>query len=154
VPASDDRADQTQVVRTLSFDNYNLVSGETTIISILPTNTKVKKGQLVCELDPARIKDQLADHKLESTAANAALQNATLTREVAEIAVKEYKEGVFKQDKLTILGELRLALSDMSRALDRVDWAGQMHAKGFQTQSQKANEDLALEKAFLRLQQA
>jgi RNA polymerase sigma factor (sigma-70 family) len=153
VPASDDRADQSQVVRTLSFDNYNLVSGETTIISVLPTNSKVKKGQLVCELDPAAIKNRLANHKLATTSAEAAYQNARLTREVAEIAVKEYKEGIFKQDTLTILGELKLALSDMSRAIDRLEWAGQMHSKGFLTKQQKDSEDVALEKAFLAMQQ-
>ena len=53
-PAPDDRPDRVQVVRSLSFDNYNLVPGETTILSILPANVRVKKGQLVCELDPAR----------------------------------------------------------------------------------------------------
>ena len=95
-PGSEDRADRAQVVRSLSFDNYNLVPGETTILSILPANVKVKKGQLVCELDPARIKDRLANQKITTRAAEAAYQNARLTLEVAEIAVKEYTEGILQ----------------------------------------------------------
>jgi multidrug resistance efflux pump len=67
---------------------------------------KVKKGQLVCELDPARIKDQQARQRTKTRAAEVAYGNARLTREVAEIAVTEYTEGIFKQDMQTVLGEL------------------------------------------------
>ena len=97
------------MVRSLSFDNYNLVPGETTIISILPANVRVKKGQLVCELDPAQIKDRLANQKTTARAAEAAYHNAKLTREVAELAIAEYTEGIYKQDMETVLGELKLA---------------------------------------------
>ena len=149
-PGPNDRADRAQVVRSLSFDNYNLVRGETTIISILPANMKVKKGQLVCQLDPARIKDRLANQKITTRAAEAAYQNAKLTREVAEIAVTEYTEGIYKQDMQTVLGELKLAASDLSRAIDRVDWATQMYFKRHLTKEQMTAEDLALQEGFLR----
>ena len=59
----------------------------------------MKKGELVCELDSASLSDQLTNQKIATQGAEAAYQNAKLTREVAEIAVKEYVEGIFKQDK-------------------------------------------------------
>ena len=154
VPKSDDRTDRAQVVRSLSFDNYNLIEGETTIISILPANAKVKKGQLVCELDSAGIKDRLTNQKLTTRAAEAAYQMARLTREVAETAVTEYKDGIFKSDMQTVFGELKLAASDLTRAIDRVEWAGRMHAKGYVAKRQLTSEDLALRKAFFALEQA
>ena len=50
--------------------------------------------------------------------ATAEYQNAKLSREVAEIAVLEYKEGIFKQDLDTVKGELALAESDLNHARD------------------------------------
>jgi HlyD family secretion protein len=155
-PASrpDDRADRAQVVQSLSFDNYNLVPGETTIISILPANAKVKKGQRVCELDPSGINDRLANQKTRTQAAEAAYQNAKLTREVAEIAVTEYTEGIHKQDMETVLGELKLAAADLTRVIDRVDWASRMYAKGYASKAQVSAEDIALQKAVFAVEQA
>ena len=141
-PGSADRAEQTQVVRSLSYDNYNLVHGETTILSILPANVRVKKGQLVCELDPAGLKSSLAFQQTKTKRAEANYSNARLSREVAEIAVKEYTEGILQQDQQTILGELKLAVSDLSRSVDRVEWASRMHAKGYVTKEKVTAEDL------------
>jgi HlyD family secretion protein len=87
------------------------VEGSTTIISILPEGSKVKKGDLVCELDSAALKDQLLNQKIKSQAAFAAYENAKLAREVAEIALKEYKEGIYLQDQATLRGGIKLAES-------------------------------------------
>ena len=57
-----------------------LIEGGTTIMSILPEGTKVKKGDLVCELDSASLKDQLTNQKIASQGAEAALQNAKIAR--------------------------------------------------------------------------
>lgn len=43
-------------------------------------------------------------------------ENAKLTREVAEIAVVEYTEGILKHDRDTLKVELTLAESDLQRA--------------------------------------
>jgi HlyD family secretion protein len=53
---------------------------------------------------------------LQSAAAD--YENAKLTREVAEIAVVEYTEGIFKQDLDTVKGELALAESDLNHTRD------------------------------------
>src|SRR5271165_6305869 len=85
-----------------------LVEGSTTIISIVAEGTPVKKGDLVCELDSASLKDQLTNQQIATQSAEASYQNAKLTREVAEIAVREYEEGLYKQDLATSLGEISL----------------------------------------------
>ena len=61
------------------------------------------------------------DHRAEYCA-EAAYQQSKLTREVAEIAVTEYVEGVYKQEKETIQGEIALAKSELKRAEDRLEW--------------------------------
>jgi HlyD family secretion protein len=53
------------------------------------------------------------------TSAKANYENAQLTREVAEIAVVEYTEGILKQDIATFEGEIILARFDLKRATER-----------------------------------
>ena len=60
---------------------------------IMPEGTRVKKGELVCELDSAALRDQLDNQKIATKSAEADFENAKLTREVAEIAVVEYEEA-------------------------------------------------------------
>ena len=120
-------------------DAYCQVEGQTTIIMIKPEGTPVKKGEIVCQLDSAALSDQLVNQKITTKSAEANHENAKLTREVAEIAVVEYEEGIFKQDFATVEGEIKLAESDLSRSEDRLDWARRMFDKGYVS---KATVDL------------
>jgi len=135
-------------------DAYCLVEGSTTIIHIEPEGTRVKKGQLVCELDSAALNDQLVNQRITTESAKANYSNATLTREVAEIAVVEYVEGIFVQDKATAEGEIKLAESDLSRAEDRLDWARRMFEKGYVSLATKNSEELTLKRARFALEQS
>ncbi len=135
-------------------DAFCNVEGGTSIIMIKPEGTQVKKDELVCELDSAALRDSLTNQQITTKSADANFRNATLTREVAEIAVREYVEGIYKQDLATVEGEIKLAESELSRALDRVDWAQRMFVKGYVSMAQKVSEDLALKKARFSLEQA
>ncbi len=130
------------------------VEGSTTIISILAEGNRVKKGDLVCELDSASLNDSLTNQKIATQGAEASFQNAKLTREVAEIAVKEYEEGIFLQDEATCKGEIKLAESDLARSADRVDWASRMYEKGYVSKAAKVSEELNFQKAKFALEQA
>ena len=81
----------------------------------------VKKGELVGELDSSWLRDLLINQKIATKQAEAAYQNAKLTREVAEIAVKEYEEGIYLQDRATIQGEIKLAESANQKAKARLE---------------------------------
>jgi hypothetical protein len=97
---------------------------------------------------------RLRAQQLATRKAKAAYEIARLNREVAEIAVIEYQEGIFAQDLATIEGEIKLAESDLARARDRVEWARRMHKKGFLDLTAKVSEELALKKATFALEQA
>lgn len=97
------------------------VEGQTTIISLVPEGRVVKKGDLVCELDSAGLRDQLVNQEIAEQRASAAYQNAKLSREVAEIAVAEYVEGIFKQDLYTLKSEIAGAEAAIQKAEDRLD---------------------------------
>ncbi len=135
-------------------DAYCLVEGTTTIIMILPEGTRVKKDELVCELDSATLRDNLVNQKITTESAEANFKNATLTREVAEIAVTEYVEGIFVQDWATAEGEIKLAESDLSRSEDRLDWATRMFVKGYVSKASAVSEQLNLQKARFAKEQA
>ncbi len=76
----------------------------------------VKKGDIVCELDAAALRDQLTNQRIATQGAEAAYQNAKLAREIAQLAVKEYQEGSYPLDKVAILGEIKLAESGVQKA--------------------------------------
>ncbi len=135
-------------------DSLCEVEGGTTIIKILPEGTKVKEGDLVCELDSASLKDALTTQKITTTQADASYQQAKLVREVAEYAVREYVEGVFKQDEATAKGEIALAKSDLERAIDRLDWSTKMLKKGYVSRRQQVADKLSKDRAVFDLEQA
>src|SRR5271157_4011375 len=101
------------------------VEGSTTIISILSEGTKVKKGDLVCELDSASLNDSLTNQKIATQGA-----------------------------KATCEGEIKLAQSDLARSADRVDWAVRMYEKGYVSKAAKVSEELNFQKANFALEQA
>ncbi len=91
------------------MDLMCLIEGSTTIIKIVPEGSRVKKGDLVCELDSASLRDQLVNQRITTQAAESTCRNARLSREIAETALKEYQDGVYPLNKATILGEIKLA---------------------------------------------
>jgi RNA polymerase sigma factor (sigma-70 family) len=103
-----------------SQDVYSQVEGRTTIISILPEGTSVKKGQLVGELDSSVLQDRLRNQRIATLASQALHQSAQRNREVAQIAVSAYVEGSYKQELETVLGEITAARSAIPNAETRL----------------------------------
>jgi len=135
-------------------DVMSEVEGSTTIIKILPEGSRVRKGELVCELDSASLKDQLTNQRITVQQAEAAYQNSKLTREVAEIAKDEYLEGTYMQDIRQAEGERALAETEMLRAKDRLGWANEMFKKGYLSSTQKVAEVANLQRATFNKEQA
>ncbi|CAN5909502.1 hypothetical protein BH23PLA1_BH23PLA1_16730 [soil metagenome] len=130
------------------------VEGQTTIISILPEGTRVERYQLVCELDDAALRDQLANQQIAKERAKADFENARKTFEVKEIDVKEYIGGIYPQELKTIEGEIKLNQSELARAEDRLKWSDDMVKLGYITVAQNIADRFDLQKAEFNLQQA
>lgn len=135
-------------------DAVNEVEGMTTIISILPEGTRVKKGELVCELDSAALRDSLVNQEISTKRAEADLEQAKKTLLVAEIAVKEYLEGTFPQDVQSAEGAIKLAEADLVRAQERLEWSNRMLAIGYVTASQNQSDKLTLQKSEFSVKEA
>jgi HlyD family secretion protein len=102
-------------------DLYCTVEGQSRILSLVPEGRAVKQGDLVCELDSSGLRDQLVNQEIAEQRSSAAYLNAKLSREVAEIAVAEYVEGIFKQDLYTLKSEIAGAEAAIQKAEDRLE---------------------------------
>src|SRR5262249_21095931 len=71
-------------------DVYCRVEGSVQIIFVLPEGKRVRKDELICELDSAVLWDALTTQKIASRRAEAEMKQARLTVEVYQISVKEY----------------------------------------------------------------
>jgi HlyD family secretion protein len=150
--AQDRKAEEPDAAKGVNV--FNPVEGRATIILSKPEGAAVKKGEVVCELDSLPLRDRLTNQVIIIAGAEADFENAKLTREVAEMAVTEYTEGVYKQDRQTIEGELALAQSDRQRAEDRVVWAKRMFNKGLVAQGALTSDELRLKKSIFTEEQA
>ncbi len=102
-------------------DLYSNVEGQTTIIQLVPEGTKVTKGDLICKLDSAALRDRLVNQRITTEAAKATYQNAKLASEVADLAVKEYTEGILNQEMSTAKAEIASSRAAIQRAESRLE---------------------------------
>ena len=68
-----------------------------------------------------RTLDAIVNQEIKVKSEEAAYENAKLAREVAEIAIVEYTEGIYRQVEATLKGELVLAEAGPPRAEDWVE---------------------------------
>jgi RND family efflux transporter MFP subunit len=92
------------------------VEGGSTILRIVREGSRVKKGDLLCELESARPKEQLINQTIARKQAEANYQNARLAREVAEIAVAEYEQGIYPADQKTLRDQIATAQAAVPKA--------------------------------------
>jgi hypothetical protein len=84
----------------------------------------------------------VVSHGLKVESAKANYHNAQLKREAAEITLKEYEEGNFKQEKASAEGELKLAEFQLRKAEPLIGRAKERLAK-IQQGSKNTTTDLA-----------
>lgn len=70
--------------------------------------------------DARNLGDELTNRQIEQQGKESKYQQAKLTREVAEIMVREYEQGDSVSDRARIEGEVRLAESDVARSKERI----------------------------------
>ncbi len=137
-----------------STEVFNPVEGRIAVLSIQPDGARVEKGDVFCELDPSEWQERRASQETAIKGAEAELEGARLAREVAEMAVNEYVDGIFPQEFNHTAGEIKLAESKLSRSEDHVDWCRRMYDKGYVSLYEKITDELALKKAQYDLEQA
>jgi RNA polymerase sigma factor (sigma-70 family) len=92
------------------------VEGSTAILSIKPEGSAVKKGELICELDSAALRDQLLNQQLTEKQSETDYRRAQFARDTAELALREFSDGTSPRERAQLKGEMRLAQSAIERA--------------------------------------
>lgn len=128
--------------------------GSTRIISIVKEGTRVKKGDVVCELDSAAFRDELQAQEIRWAKAKAAVEQVQATLEVNEITLIEYRDGILQQDKELIRQYLSTCEVDTDRAKRNLQWSRETAAKKFRTPAQVQADELALQRSETALREA
>jgi HlyD family secretion protein len=129
-------------------------------VSKRPTTTTTQAPQPnVAKKAPAEPKTTTTEAMLRaqrrtSRRAKAHFEMAAAARELAEIAVEEYRDATYPNDLATVEGEVKLAESALKVAEDRVDAAERALKKGTLLLESKVSEELMLKKARFYLVQA
>jgi hypothetical protein len=133
---------------------FAAVEGRTAVVFALPNGARVKKEELVCELDATALKEQRAHQELIVAGAEAALRGARLAREAAEAALTEYLDGAFKQSLEMVQSEIALAMAEQKRAEDRVVWSDRMYEKGYVSKAENIADKINLQQKVFAYEQA
>ena len=89
---------------------------------------------------------RVEQHKAEEVQTDTALQSA-------ELALREYRDGLPAHDVTGMQGRIALAEADMKAASNRLAWSERMATKGYASLRQVASDREALLSSTLRLRQ-
>jgi HlyD family secretion protein len=128
--------------------------GASTVISVVPDGTMVKKGDVLCELDASEYVEMLRQQKMTVKRVQADHRQAELDLDVARMAVTEFKEGVLVEALKELKGVIVLNESAWQRSRDRLKWAYRMLDKGYVPASQYTSEQFNERRASILLQQS
>jgi len=125
--------------------------GASTVLWLIDEGTDVKKGDVLCRLDASDYEEVYRQQQIKNQQAEAILKQGRLNFEVAELAVRQFREGLLKQDVEAFEGGIALAESELERSTDRYRWTEAMLKKGYVALSQKAVADRSTRLARLNL---
>jgi len=100
---------------------YSSVEGPTTIITLVPDGSTVKRGEVVCELDSASLRDRLVNQQITTKSAEANFQNARLERASAEFSLQSYVDDLFPREQREAEGDMKIAQAELALAEEQRD---------------------------------
>jgi len=140
----------------------NEVEGRTSIISLIPEGTRVKKGDLLVELDASTMADAQIDQEIRVQSAYAALikaeenlavvQNqaisdvnlAQLRLDFAIQDLDQYKAGRFPNEETAAKNKITLAQEELTRAEDANKWSEELFRQKYISKTELLADRLAV----------
>jgi HlyD family secretion protein len=148
----------------------NEVEGRTSIISLIPEGTRVKKGDLLVELDASSLEDQKIDQEIRVQNAEASyisskenlavhenqaksdVELAKLTLEFARQDLEKYIQGEYPYELDKAEAEITLAEEELTRAKETLKWSQQLYDEKYISQTELRADQIAEKKKALDLQ--
>jgi HlyD family secretion protein len=150
----------------------NGVEGRTSITYIVPEGTRVKKGDLLVQLDVSNLSDSKIDQEILVKNAEAAFINAketliittsqaqsdvdlaTLTLVFAKQDLEKYLKGQYPNDLKAAQGKIRLNEEELTRAQDTYSWSKKLFDEKYLSLTQLQADQLAQSRAEVNLEVA
>jgi len=126
-------------------------SGAAQVLEVIEEGKRVKKEDILCRLSSTDYEEMVRTQLMKTEQAGAALEQAQLSFDVAELAVSEYRDGLRRQSVQEMEGQIALAESDLERATDRLRWTKNMLVKGYVPVAQRATAERTVAQLRLKL---
>lgn len=148
------------------------VEGKTTILYIIPEGTKVKKGELLVELDASRLLDNRIDRQIKVQNVEAAyisasenlavaenqaksdVDKAEMTLQFAEQDLEKYLKGEYPNELKETEARITLAEEEVARAKEKLKWSKKLYNEKYISQTELRADELAEKKKVLDLELA
>jgi len=148
----------------------NEVEGKTSIIYLIPEGTRVKKGQLLVELDASRLLDEKIDQQIKVQNTEAAFvgarENLAVVKNQAEADVdkaqlaydfskedlKKYLEGDYPNQLKEAESRITLAKEEVTRSQEKVEWSRRLFNEKYISNTELTADELTLKKDILDLE--
>ncbi len=130
------------------------VAGGSTILWIIADGTMVEKGDEIVRLDDSSLEDQVNQQKIAYERALATKIQADKDVSTAEIAVEEYINGTYVQEKQLKEADVTVARQNLKAAENESQHANRMARKGFITALERESKKQAVQRANFDLDAA
>ena len=148
------------------------VTGRTSIISLVDEGTRVKKGDLLVELDSSKLVDERIDHQIRVQNAEAAfvgarenlavaknqaqsdVDKAKLAHDFAMQDTKKYLEGEYPNQLKEVEFRIILANEEITRAEENLEWSKKLFNEKYISQTELEADELAVKRRALDLELA
>ena len=148
------------------------VEGTTSIIYLVEEGTKVKKGDLLVELDASNLLDQKVDQEIRVQNAEAAfvsarenlavvenqalsdVDKAQLTHDFALQDLDKYLKGEYPNELKEAESRITLAEEEVARAREKLEWSKKLYAERYISQTELQADELSEKKKLLDLELA
>ncbi|MHB1560857.1 MAG: HlyD family secretion protein, partial [Isosphaeraceae bacterium] len=128
--------------------------GSTRIVFIRPEGSKVQAGDIVAELDKSSYEDEERSQRIRYLQAKSYVEQAESQLEVAQITLKEYRDGIYPQDLQLIRHYIESCEIEQGRSARNLVWSREMFAMSYRSKFQVKGDEAALEQAEIALKEA
>jgi len=148
------------------------VEGKTTILTLVEEGTRVKKGDLLVELDASALIDARVDHEIRVQNTEAAFVGARENLAVAENQAKsdvdkadlafdfakqdlrKYVEGEYLNQRKEMESQITLAKEELQTAEEKLKWSQKLKEKEYISETELQIDELSAHKNKLNLELA
>ncbi|MHC4286419.1 MAG: efflux RND transporter periplasmic adaptor subunit [Planctomycetota bacterium] len=129
----------------------NEIEGRTSIVSLIPEGTHVKKGDLLIELDASVLEDSKIDQEIVVMTAFAAFIDAN---ETLAVVMDQYIKGQYPNEETTADNDITLREEELKRAEETLTWSQKLYEKKYISQTELMADKLAVTRSKNNLELA